>query len=114
MSRAWKSNFLAGAHPALCSLTPPPPHTHTCTHLCTPVHTTASERHPGLFPTVQQQGDFPATGPCPVCQNREVTALKHLSPHTRETTCQTRWILSSYTPTDTDKEILNTQPNCVS
>lgn len=34
LSHNWKSCFLAGAHPALCSLTPPAPHTpvHTCTH----------------------------------------------------------------------------------
>lgn len=48
----------------------------------------------------------------PVRQSREGTALKHLSPHTRKTTCRTRWILPSYTPTDTDKETLNTEPNC--
>lgn len=50
----------AGAHPALCSLTTPPQHTHTCTHLCTP---RLQSRRLDLFPVVQQQGDFPATRP---------------------------------------------------
>lgn len=31
----------------------------------TPVHITASSGHPGLSPTVQQQGDFPAVRPGP-------------------------------------------------
>lgn len=36
LSHNWKSCFLAGAHPALCSVTPPAPHT--------PVHTILSEQ----------------------------------------------------------------------
>ena len=51
--------------------------------------------------------------PDPVCQNRKVTALKHLSPHTLKTTCRMRCHPPSYTPTDTDQKY-TIEPNCVS
>lgn len=99
----------AGAHPALCSLTTPPQHTHTCAHLCTPrLQSRLLASSPRCSSRVTSQPHVHD----PVRQNREGTALKHLSPHTRKTTCQTRWILPSHTPTDTDKETLNTEPNC--